>query len=210
MKAQDGRLTDPSVTMQVFMDKRDAIVEAAARQLISTGLSSFTVARVARSARASSALIHYHFATKRRLLVAAAERLATRRTALRLTRLQSARGLAALDALWEGLVAGAARDAERAWLDLLLLAREDTEVAALLLRERERESRTLASLLPALLADLDSRPRLAAEDLAGLLVTFLDGVACSLATGADAGEIRGAYDAFCLALLALGQTPSAR
>ncbi|MGA2382385.1 MAG: TetR family transcriptional regulator [Gemmatimonadales bacterium] len=190
------------------MDKRDAIIDAAVRQLISTGLSSFTVAHVAQAARASSALVHYHFATKRRLLLAAAERLASRRTTLRLRRLEGARGLPALDALWDALVAGAAHDAERAWHDLLLLAREDADVAAVLRRERDRESRVLAAELPRLLAELDSRPRIPAEALSGLFVTFLDGIACSLAIGADAGELRGAYDAFCLALVALGQTPS--
>ncbi len=191
------------------MDKRDAIVEAATRQLISAGLTSFTVARIARAAQASSALVHYHFATKRRLLLAAAERLASRRTDLRLAHLEGVRGLAALDGLWDGLVAGAARDAERAWHDLLLLARDDADVAAILLRERERESRALAAVLPRLLAELDSRLRIPADDLAGLCVTFLDGVACALAVGTDAQDLRGAYDAFCLALVALGQTPSA-
>ena len=192
------------------MDKRDAIVESAARELVSAGLSSFTVARVALAARASSALVHYHFATRRRLLVAAAERLATRRTALRLASLEGRRGLPALDALWEALITGAARDAERAWHDLLLLGRDDGDVAALLLRERRREEGALAAVLPRLLADLDSRPGIRPGDLARLFVTFVDGAACSLALGADAGEVRGAYDAFGLALVALGQTAPAR
>ena len=196
--------------MEAIVDKRDAIVEAAARELVSTGISSFTVARVARAAHASSALVHYHFATKRRLLVAAAERLAARRTALRLASLEGRRGLPALDALWEALIAGAARDAERAWHDLLLLGRDDHDVAAVLLRERRREESVLAAGLPRLLADLDSRPGIRPEDLARLFVTFVDGVACSLALGADASEVRGAYDAFCLALVALGQTTPAR
>ncbi len=175
---------------------------------MSSGLSSFTVSRVARAARSSSALVHYHFATKQRLLLAAAERLAARRTALRLARLEGGRGLAALDALWDGLVAGAARDAERAWHDLLLLAREDRSVAATLGRERERQGRALAAVLPRLLADLDSRPRIPADDLASLFATFLDGLASAFAAGADARELRGAYDAFCLALVALGQPPA--
>lgn len=192
------------------MDKRDAIVEAAARQLISAGLSSFTVARVARAARASSALVHYHFATKRRLLLAAAQQLAARRTTLRLARLEGAHGLVALDALWDALVAGAARDAERAWHDLVLLAREDADVAKILLSERARECGALAATLPRLLVELDSRPRIPPEDLAGLFVTFLDGVAGALAVGADSRELRGAYDAFCLALVALGQGAPAR
>ncbi len=189
------------------MAKRDAIVDAAARVLSADGLSSFTVARVARAARASSALVHYHFATKRRLLLAAAERVAARRTSQRLARLRDRRGLAALDGLWDGLVAGAARDAERAWHDLQLLAREDGDIAAALRLERDRERAALAAALPPLLADLDSHPRIRSEHLAGLTATFLDGAAAALAAGASPGELRAAYDAFCLALVAVGQSP---
>jgi len=192
------------------MDKRDAIVEAAIRQLTSGGLSSFTVARVARAARTSSALVHYHFATKRRLLLAAAERLAERRTALRLARFSGVRGLAALDAFWDGVVIGAARNVERAWHDLLLLAREDPDIATVLRRERERESTALQAALPRLLADLGARARIPPEDLASLFVTFVDGLSCGVAMGADQGELRGAFDAFCLALVALGQSPPPR
>ncbi len=191
------------------MDKRDAIVDSAARLLFSDGLPGFTVARVARAARASSALVHYHFATKRRLLIAAAERIAARRTSLRLARLQGRRGLAALDALWDGLVAGAARDAERACHDLQLLARHDADIAAVLMQERGRERAALADALPQLLADLDSHPRIRSEDLASLTATFLDGAAAGLAAGASRDELRAAYDAFCLSLVALGQSPGA-
>jgi len=192
------------------VDKRDAIVEAAVRQLISDGLQSFTVARVARAARSSSALVHYHFATKQRLLLAAAERLAERRTQLRLARIAAARGLAALDAFWDGLVGGSARDVELAWHDLLLLAREDRDVAGILRRERERESAACAAALPRLLADLGARPRIPPEDLASLFVTFADGLACAVAMGANVADLKGAYDAFCLALVALGQGPTPR
>ncbi len=190
------------------MDKRDAIIDAAVGQLMSAGLSSFTVARVARAARASSALVHYHFATKRRLLLAAAERLAARRTARRLARLESAPGLAALDALWDGIVAGVARDAERGWHDLLLLARDERDVATMLLREREREVGALSAALPRVLADLGSHPGIPAEDLAAMFATFLDGAAGALAAGARASDLRASYDAFCLALVALGQAPA--
>lgn len=189
------------------MDKKDAIVEAAATMLSAQGLSSFTVARVARAARGSSALVHYHFATKQRLLLAAAERLAARHTASRVAGLKTGRGLAALDALWDTLAAGGV---ERAWHDLLLLAREDPAVAALLVRERERERRAVAAALPRMLTDLESQPPIAADDLAGVTITFLDGVASALAAGTARGEVRAAYDAFWLALVALGQAPSPR
>jgi AcrR family transcriptional regulator len=192
------------------VNKRDAIVEAAARQLTSDGLSSLTVARVARAARTSSALVHYHFATKQRLLLAATERLAERRVALRLARFSGLRGLAALDAYWDGLVTGAAREVERAWHDLLLLAREDRDIASVLRRERAREAAAMAAALPRLLADLGARPRIRPEDLASLFVTFVDGLSCAVAVGADEGDLRGAFDAFCLALVALGQAPTPR
>jgi AcrR family transcriptional regulator len=154
--------------------------------------------------------VHYHFATKRRLLVATAAHLAARRAALRRAPMSGARGLAALDALWEGLTADAARDVELAWLDLLHLSRNDRAVAEVLLRERESELRAMAAALPDLLLDLGSRPRIPPDDLAALVVAFLDGAAEALAAGADAVDLRAAYDAFCLALVALGQRPPER
>ncbi len=159
---------------------------------------------MAREARVSSALVHYHFATKQRLLEAAGRTLAAERTRRRTEPLQRVEGLDALDALWRSLTAAGADAAERVWHDLLLVARDDRAVLAALAAERERERAALASALPRLLERLGARPSVGSDDLAATLVTFLDGVAVALASGTRLAEVRSAFDAFWLVLVAPG------
>jgi AcrR family transcriptional regulator len=185
---------------------RDTIVAAACETLAAHGLSTLTVAHIARAARVSSALVHYHFATKQRLLAAAAEQLAARRTAGRTGPLRAGGGLSSLDTLWLNLYTGADRGAERAWHDLVLLARDDADIRAVLARERTRERAATAAALPRLRAALGSRPSIPADELAAVVVGLLDGAALALASGASRAEVRAAYDAFWLALVTLGQS----
>ena len=191
------------------MDKRDTIVSAACAMLGSVGVGRLTVALVAKEATVSTALVHYHFATKKKLLAAAAESLARRRTDGRVAALAAGQGLSSLDALWDALIEDRA-EAERAAPDLILLAREDREVRATLRRERQREQGRLAAALPRLFGSLGTQPRIPFEDLAATLCTFLDGVTASLLAGTPADDVRASYDAFCLALVALGQSVPAR
>ncbi len=192
------------------METRDRIVQAACDTLSREGVGGVTVALVARRARVSSALVHYHFATKQRLLLAAARALAERRTDGRIGALESGSGLAALDVVWSACVDGPGAAAERAWPDLVLVARGDPAVRSALAAERERERARTIGPLTRLLESLGSRPRLAVEDLAAALATFLDGVSTALAGGAPAVDLRASYDAFWLALVAVGQPPPAR
>lgn len=188
------------------MATRDTIVEAACACLASAGLNRVTVGAVARNARVSTALVHYHFATKRRLLAAAAAALARRRADGRVGALAGGTGLDGLDALWSVLGSGV----ERAATDLVLLGRQDHETRTALLAERRREQGRTAGALARTLAGLGARPGIPSEDLAGTVCTFLDGAAAALAAGAPAAEVRASYDAFWLALVALGQTASGR
>lgn len=188
------------------MDTRDRIVEAACDAITSVGVGGLTVAQVARLAKVSNALVHYHFDTKRRLLLAATRALAGRRTEARVRAIATGSGLEGLDALWTSLVAGPGAAAERAWSDLVLISRDDAAVRTTLTQERERERASSAEALARLLASLGSSPRLPAEDLAAAAQTFLDGVSVALAAGAAPAEVRASYDAFWLALVALGQT----
>jgi AcrR family transcriptional regulator len=189
---------------------RETIVAAACDALATHGISALTVARVARAAHVSGALVHYHFATKRRLLAAAAGQLAARRTAGRAGPLSSGKGMASLDALWLSIHGGAARGPERAWHDLVLLSRDDADIRAVLGRERARERAATAAALPRLLAALGARPTIPADDLAAVVIGFLDGTALALAAGTSRAEVRAAYDAFWLALVTLGQAAPAR
>jgi len=183
------------------MDKRDTIAQAASTCLASLGVNRITVARVAKAASVSTALVHYHFSTKRKLLAAAAEALARRRTDVRVAALAAGQGLASLDALWEVVAEDAG--VERAALDLLLLARDDREVRTHLTRERVREQSRVAALLPPLLGGQDRSPRIPIDELAATVCTFLDGVAASLQAGLPGNDVRASYDAFWLALVAL-------
>jgi AcrR family transcriptional regulator len=192
------------------MATRDRIEDAACDALTSVGAGGLTIALVARRAKVSSALVHYHFSTKRRLLLAAARVLAQRRTDGRVAALESGSGLAGLDALWMTLAAEPGAAAERAWPDLVMVSREDADVRSALADERERERSRMATPLARLLASLGSHPRLPAEDLAAAVGTFLDGACTALGAGAEPDDVRASYDAFWLALVALGQAAPAR
>ncbi|OGT92320.1 MAG: hypothetical protein A2083_07735 [Gemmatimonadetes bacterium GWC2_71_9] len=191
--------------MKRSVETQDSIIRAAVRCLSSNGVGAFTVGTVARRAGVSSALVHYHFATKQRLLAAAAERLLERRTAERLGALGGGAGLGALDRLWQATQDSAADGAERATLDLVALAGENADVGRLVAHGRQRERTALRERLPALFAELGAMP-VAVDETAEVVATFLDGIGLSLAAGADAAVVRSAFDAFWLALIAAGQS----
>jgi len=192
------------------VDTRDRIVTAACDVLGDARAGGITIALVAKRAGVSSALVHYHFSTKRRLLLAVAEAMAARRTEGRAAAVEESSGLSGLDALWAALVSGPSGVAERVWLDLVLVSRSDAAVRAALAAERERERARLARPLSRLLNTLGSRPVLPPEDVAATVGTFLDGVGSALAAGAPRDDVRASYDAFWLALVALGQTAPGR
>ena len=187
------------------MNSKDRITEAACALIQDAGIADLTVADVGRRAGVSSALVHYHFNTKQELLAAAAERLAARRTEARTAALSSASGLAALDALWAALSARPSSEAERAWNDLALLARRDATVRRTLAAQRRVERTTFAQTLPSLFRDLGTAPTASWDETAATILLFLDGVAGALGEGGAADEVRAAYDAFWLVLVAAGQ-----
>jgi AcrR family transcriptional regulator len=58
---------------QAKRSARDRILAAAARQIAREGIDGVRIARIAMEARVSSALVHYHFATREALLAEALE-----------------------------------------------------------------------------------------------------------------------------------------
>lgn len=186
------------------METRDRIVDAACAAILDKGVTDVTVADVGKRSRVSTALVHYHFATKERLLGAACERLAARRAAARSGALRTARGLDALDALWAAVATGVGAEVERAWRDVGLLARRDPAVRTTLASRRREEMDALTATIPRLLADLGASIPLPADEVAAAVLVFLDGVALALDSGAPVTEVRAAYDAFWLVLVAGG------
>lgn len=149
--------------------------------------------------------MHYHFATKQRLLTAAAERLIERRVAGRLEALAGGTALSALDRLWQAVERFADDGSERAMLDLVALAGENADVGHLVARCRDRVRAALRARLPSLLAGLGAMP-IAADETAEVVATFLDGIGLALAAGNDTATVRSAFEAFWLALIAAGQS----
>jgi AcrR family transcriptional regulator len=187
------------------VNTRDRIAEAACSLVQESGIGELTVADVGQRADVSSALVHYHFRTKQALLAAAAERLAARRTDSRVTALAGATGLAALDALWASVDSPPGSDVERAWLDLTLLARRDDVVRSTLGAQRRIERAAVAEALPRLFRGLGAVPTASWDETAATMLLFLDGVALALAEGAPVEEVRAAYDAFWLVVIAARQ-----
>jgi AcrR family transcriptional regulator len=184
------------------METRDAIVEAACDAIHDKGIAAVTIAGVAARADVSSALVHYHFGTKTRLLVAAAERIALSRLAARSAALGAPAGLQLLDVLWEALASGSGWRVERSWHDLAMLAREEPSVRQALDGTCRSERMALAAALPRLLAALGATPTIPADELASVVQAFLDGLVLQLDAGTPSAEVRTAYDAFWLAVAA--------
>lgn len=185
---------------------RDRIIEAACSGLASAGLDALTVGRVAALSGVSSALVHYHFATKEKLLHVAARRVAHARTAARAAAFEVRGGLATLDAVWRAVETGVASGAERSWHDLVLRARSDVVVGAEVAAQRAEESRSLSWRLPSLLVELGSAPPGPVDELVTVVIAFLDGAALALASGERPDAIKSAFDALWLALIGAGQT----
>jgi len=184
------------------METKDTIVSAACELVHEDGVGAVTVAGVAARADVSSALVHYHFGTKGKLLLAAAERIARSRLESRSTALAEHGGLQTLDVLWSALSSGTGWRVERSWHDLAVLARDAPAVRAILDVSRRSELQTMTESLPRLLAALGAAPTVPADELASVVQAFLDGLVLQLDAGAPAPEVRTAFDAFWLAIVA--------
>lgn len=187
------------------MRTKDRIVEAACATILEKGVASLTVADVGKRADVSTALVHYHFASKDGLLGAACERLAAQRSQERAQALRTTRGLDALDALWSAVTAGPGVEVERAWHDLNLLARHDPSVRRTLIERRQEELEAFTAALPRLLAELGGTIPLPADEAATAVLLFLDGVVLAIDQSVPIAEVRAAYDAFWLVLVTGGQ-----
>ena len=188
--------------MKAKANALDRIIDEACLAIGDVGLAGLTIGIVAERAQVSTALIHYHFDTKARLLVAAGERIAAQRATRRTAALAVGQGLESLDALWAQLVAGVVEGLERAWLELVMWARTDAEVARALAAPRATARHAAMRRLPALFAELGATPRSASEELAAALEAELDGLTLALLAGQEPALVRTAYDAFWLTLIA--------
>ena len=97
---------------------RSSILAAAVQTLQRGGVEGFTLEAVARRAGVVKGLILYHYASRGRLLRAAASQIATTRSATLERALASGAGAGGLDACWEELRHQAEDGTARAWISL--------------------------------------------------------------------------------------------
>jgi AcrR family transcriptional regulator len=186
-------------------DARLRILDAAAATGASVGLADLTIGDVAEAAGVSTALVHYHFDTKPALIVAAVERAAGRNVDALAQALAAGQGLETLDRLWEVIAAKAGAGSAAFLLEARLRAARSPDLAATLAPGAAAAVEAVSKRLPALLRELGSRLTEPREELAAAVTVFLDGLALALAGGRSASEVRTAYDAFWLTLIAAGQ-----
>jgi AcrR family transcriptional regulator len=184
----------------------ERLIDEACIAIGEVGLAGLTIGIVAERAGVSTALVHYHFDTKARLLVASATRIAERRAGRRTEALASGTGLAALDALWSAVASGVEDGLERAWLELVMWARADDDVAAALSAPRAAARDAMVQRLPSLVRELGATPHANSEEVAASLDAVLDGLALALLGRQEPGVVRTAYDAFWLTLIAAAPT----
>lgn len=188
--------------MKTKANALDRLIDEACSAIGEVGLTNLTIATIAERAGVSTALIHYHFDTKARLLVASAERIAGKRAHRRSGALSSGTGLGSLDALWSELQDGVRNGSERAWLELVLWARHDPDVAKALAAPQAGARDGIIRRVPSLLRELGAAAPSSSEELAASLDAQLDGLTVALLEGQDPDIVRTAYDAFWLTLIA--------
>jgi AcrR family transcriptional regulator len=189
--------------VQQIANTADTIVRAATSIAASRGLGALTVGAVAQEAGVSTALVHYHFKTKQEVLRALAARVADdeqRDLAAALGR----RGLEVLDGLWRLLLLGARSGLLRLRLEIMLDPGSGA-VREPLARSRARLPALLKERCRPLFAELGVEPPAGDEEAAGAVALAMDGAAVALATGRPADQVKGAWDAFWLAMVTAGQ-----
>ena len=97
---------------------RATILSAAVQTLQRAGIEGFTLDAVARRAGVVKGLLLYHYASRGRLLRAAASQIAATREAAVARALGTGAGMAAVDACWAELRRQAEDGTTRAWLGL--------------------------------------------------------------------------------------------
>lgn len=174
MAAAAGRRTQAERTAET----RERLLDAAVASLVEVGYGQTSTTAVAQRAGVSRGAQTHHFPTKRELVVAAVEHVfATREAAFRdafLALPPDDRTLdRAVEILWE-IISG---PAYAAVLELLVAARTDPELSAVVQGVAASFEQTVRGLLGDLFPTLDGTPL--ASDLLGFAFSLLQGAAVS-------------------------------
>ena len=119
---------------------RSTILTAAVQTLQRAGVEGFTLDAVARRAGVVKGLILYHYASRARLLRAAASQIDASRSAALERALSSAPGAAGLEACWQELRRQSEDGTTRAWLSLCAAGLVDRSVKQVEFEDAARDA----------------------------------------------------------------------
>jgi len=185
------------------------ILAAATRQIASGGAAALSMSDIAREARVSKALIHYHFRDKDTLLARLIEHLVQEmviRERAALARYEGQHNPLSIDALWDWLEQELQRGDVRALLELDSCRGPSVQGAARQAAQLRRA--TGKDTVERLFGILDLKPRIEPALLASVFVAFIDGLAIDWSIESreeGSAKARVAFDVFWLAMLSLAE-----
>ena len=177
------------------------ILDAAERALLVEGCGSLALDTVAKAAGCAKGLVHYHFETRTKLLVAANDRLWDKRQRSWEAALAGPALERCIRETWTLLLREATEGVTRARLSLLVDS--DRALGAAARRSTERFDAAFHASSRALLDRLDLAPSIAPDEWSRLLLAGVDGVALQLIGGRPASSVETDYAAVWLAALGL-------
>ncbi len=181
---------------------KEAILKAAEKLTGERGAEGVTIDQVARAAGSAKGLVHYHFKTKKGLLSAVAELIAQKRCERWSELLAAESPRDAIDSTWSQLTNESNSGVARAWLSLL---GPGSPVPGRTVRKLRSDF--VVGLTDALVELLEHgmglKPTIPKEEIGCLLAAVIDGMTLELGSGTDPGELKGAYDAAWVGILAL-------
>ena len=177
---------------------RKSILDAAEAVLRRRGAHAMTMDAVARAAKCAKGLVHYHFQTKKQLLVETVLRIAAAREAVWVEAFDTPNPQDAIDRTW---VVEADSGTLKAWTSLVALADEAVDQAVNKASSELRGRITEAT--EELLARAGLRPTIGGEPMGWLLAAVVHGIGFQVAAGGDMDVLENAYAAAWLGLLSL-------
>jgi len=181
---------------------RKAIMQAAESLVRTRGARGLTIDAVARMAGCAKGLVHYHYKTKKGLLEAVGQHVASQRTKRWRTAFAAPDARSAIDRSWQLLTKESDEGHLRAWLSLF-------EAGSILPDQTVSDahatfSATLGDAVTEMIEGLGLRLSISPAEVGWHLGSVVNGMGLQLLSGADRDTLEGAYAAAWLGILSLG------
>jgi AcrR family transcriptional regulator len=177
------------------------VLDAAERALQVHGCAALTLETVAKDANCTKGLVHYHFGTRTKLLIAASDRLWEKRENNWTAALRGGAPEECIRETWSLLQRETASGVTRAWLSLLVDA--DRVLGQAVRRRMDRFDTALRIAAGALLDRLGQTPTIPRDEWSRLLTAGIDGVSLQMVARGQNPSLEADYSAVWLGALNL-------